>query len=1272
MADNNSSVNNTESLNDSPNVGVGHYDSYTAGIVDVERSRENYRTSNDERLKKIREAVYKKVSTWPEESKYRIIAEYGDSERLKRSPHGKRLNELCTETLIIHLKKEDLDQILANVVIDERRLANHVKVLEKAKKRQAEQYNDLGSLSGSLPSASSGTIGAFNAGSFQKYASMTAGSPDNKKLLAQIKSGDNTYAIPSLVLRQFSRLRKELSDVLDECFGKLEIAALAASMGITIGNDEDALKKAIINKTILFVALVTGKSKIDNLGNAVADPEPYFGLLKLTSYSYITGEPGLDQSEWKRLRDNARKAKQQIGIVAKRHKARASKHSSAVRALSGGLTSAKDIEKHDNGVLASLSTDELFNLAARYGIDPGKSRSIGKLKLELYRAMAANNRARNKLENESAKYARKGKLAPNSVLDEISIRKDFMVKDKNQTSTVMNGGVPIVNFDRNGVLLDAISKAVPVYLVGSGTVAQSRNGAFSGLRDMDRKKVHSEVEFVKVKELNEKGKLKKTKKRIEHTEEREVFRNERFRDTSSNRRASLSDTDRAALNTILALTDETRHNYIRDYIALKTNSKIIEYVENTKDSIGTDDDYETNLRVALLFAIVNHRTALQKYIEENRFNGKPPFTRQDTLTNFFERVRARGSNIIGKFKFKKVGKFKFKKVEPNLKKRKRGEFRKFKKDVRKNKDTYGEISFSSLPIEDQDFYLQELAAARENPEAYGVKMMHYFSIPNHFEKGTYGAITEKYKNFFMGASYPNILNNARALVKANADKGLPGDERDLALDMLVLLSARLNGMKWIMKYIVAKWKHIFDWREFKQAHSIKRAARLLLGKAKRFTNMSGFGTSNVAGVGVSDVGVSEGQKNGGTQSTTPNGIPLVQISQLDADGKEKRINVVPVYDYSFQNKMEDIFGVLNTANSNLTANPVKGMPGGEASHGKREEKAGVSDVAFTTFTNINSILTDDMKKNLELSAKSTLQKIVVPSVVVNKELSELSDTTAGILKYVKAVSEYTYNTSLNTDALLTMFSIPAVIAGAMPGTIAFPGSNIASAVNTSTQNFNEVQSITDAAANARLTKSIYSEYSNTNNIITARTGARIARLASGGTASITGDAPSSNIFANGARPELVQSSGDMVVTPLHKGGTSTKQTVNRMTLAERSSALATSVASHVIKVSYTLPSGAQDISNQGEAIKVYNVKPGISDNVDLGNGTSASLITLVANIYTQLSSRFTQDQANSQLLSTIAANTASIGTSANNQSTAQGNPFAGGFPTSLDDILSGE
>lgn len=1251
MADNNSSVNNTESLSDSPNVGVGHYDSYTAGIVDVERSRANYRTSNDERLKKIREAVYKKVSTWPEESQYRIIAEFGDSERLKRSPHGKKLNELCTETLIIHLRKEDLDQILANVVIDERRLANHVKVLEKTKQRQAEQYSDLGSLSGSLPSASSG---AFNAGSFQKYASMTAGSPNNKKLLAQIKSGDNTYAIPSLVLRQFSRLRKELSDVLDECFGKLEIAALASSMGITIGNDEDALKKAIINKTILFVALVTGKSKIDNLGNAVADPEPYFGLLKLTSYSYITGEPGLDQSEWKRLRDNARKAKRQIEIVAKRHKARASKHSSAVRALSGGLTSAKDIEKHDNGVLASLSTDELFNLAARYGIDPGKSRSIGKLKLELYRAMAANNRARNKLENESAKYARKGKLAPNSVLDEISIRKDFMVKDKNQTSTVMNGGAPIVNFDRNGVLLDAISKAVPVYLVGSGTVAQSRTGAFSGLRDMDRKKVHSEVAFVKVKDLDEKtGKLVKTKKRIEHTEEREVFRNERFRDTSSNRRASLSDTDRAALNTILALTDETRHNYIRDYIALKTNSKIIEYVENTKDSIGTDDDYETNLRVALLFAIVNHRTALQKYIEENRFNGKPPFTRQDTLANFFGKVKARGSNIIGKFK--RVGTY-FKK---------RGEFRKFKKDIRRNKDTYGEISFSSLPIEDQDFYLQELATARENPEAYGVKMMHYFSIANHFEKGTYSAITKEYKNFFMGASYPNILNNARGLVEANADKDLPGDERDLALDMLVLLNARLNGLKWLMKYIVAKWKHIFDWREFKQAHSIKRAGKWLLGKAKRFTNMSGFGTSNVAGVGVSDVGVSEGQKNDGTQSTTLNGIPLVQISQLDADGKEKRINVVPVYDYSFQNKMETIFGVLNTANSNLTANPVKGRPGGKAS-----QKADVSDVAFTTFTNINSILTDDMKKNLELSAKSTLQKIVVPSVVVNKELSELSDTTAGILKYVKEASRYTYNTSLNTDALLKTFSIPAVIAGAMPGTIAFPGSQVAAIKNTATQNLNEVQSITDAAANARLTKDIYSEYSNT--ITTARTGARIARLASGGTASITGDAPSSNIFANGARPELVQSSGDMVVTPLHKGGTSTKQTVNRMTLAERSSALATSVASHVIKVSYTLPSGAQDISNQGEAIKVYNVKPGISDNVDLGNGMSASLITLVANIYTQLSSMFTQDQANSQLLSTIAANTASTGTSANNQSTAQGNPFAGGFPTSLDDILSGE
>jgi len=47
---------------------------------------------------------------------------------------------------------------------------------------------------------------------------------------------------------------------------------------------------------------------------------------------------------------------------------------------------------------------------------------------------------------------------------------------------------------------------------------------------------------------------------------------------------------------------------------------------------------------------------------------------------------------------------------------------------------------------------------------------------------------------------------------------------------------------------------------------------------------------------------------------------------------------------------------------------------------------------------------------------------------------------------------------------------------------------------------------------------------------------------------ITGDAAGGDIFANGAKPELVSSSSDIEVTPLNKEGTENRTKVSRMTL----------------------------------------------------------------------------------------------------------------------------
>ena len=125
-----------------------------------------------------------------------------------------------------------------------------------------------------------------------------------------------------------------------------------------------------------------------------------------------------------------------------------------------------------------------------------------------------------------------------------------------------------------------------------------------------------------------------------------------------------------------------------------------------------------------------------------------------------------------------------------------------------------------------------------------------------------------------------------------------------------------------------------------------------------------------------------------------------------------------------------------------------------------------------------------------------------------------------------------------------------------------------------------------------------------------------------------------------------------------------------MTTAERSKALSVGVSSHVVKLSYELPSGATDVSNPGEAIKVYDVKPGISDQISVGNGESTSLIAMISGIYSALTSILSTQTAGNQLLTVIGANTAKSKSSAN--SSANQNPFAGGFPTELDGILEGE
>ena len=213
----------------------------------------------------------------------------------------------------------------------------------------------------------------------------------------------------------------------------------------------------------------------------------------------------------------------------------------------------------------------------------------------------------------------------------------------------------------------------------------------------------------------------------------------------------------------------------------------------------------------------------------------------------------------------------------------------------------------------------------------------------------------------------------------------------------------------------------------------------------------------------------------------------------------------------------------------------------------------------------------------------------------------------------------------------------------------------------------------DAAHAAINTMQKKMQGANTGAIITkANTGATIrrkdiARFSTGGTSVITGDAAGQDMFAHGAKPELVQSNGDMIVTPLNKMGTQNNQRISRMTTTERKAALATGISSHIVRYAYKLPAGATDLTDSGEAIKVFSVKPGITDPITVAGGET-TLAELIAGIYSQLVTMTAEGAATNQILGAIATNTAAA---IKPSTKGSSNPFTDGFPDALDGITGG-
>jgi hypothetical protein len=297
--------NNTTSLGmgGSPGGGGGgitarQFNDYTARSISTEVARANYRKSvrSDYKVAELRQYVFKMVSSFSQEDKMAILAEYGDAKLAKTG----KINEAVTETLIIRLKEEDLQILLRDIRGDEVKLGRKVNRIRSNQKRMASK---------------------FGTGSFEEIYGASRGIKGPNNVKKALKAYDKSFKIPRGVRFLFRALRKELKESIPLLFDRVEMTGLATRMQIDFseGVTQKELINLIIEKTILYVAIITGKTKALYSGTIV-DPEPFKTLLSYTSMPYLGGSAGTTKDGVRSLKEEMLVAKARINEASKQRK----------------------------------------------------------------------------------------------------------------------------------------------------------------------------------------------------------------------------------------------------------------------------------------------------------------------------------------------------------------------------------------------------------------------------------------------------------------------------------------------------------------------------------------------------------------------------------------------------------------------------------------------------------------------------------------------------------------------------------------------------------------------------------------------------------------------------------------------------------------------------------------------------------------------------------------------------------------------------------------
>jgi hypothetical protein len=160
----------------------------------------------------------------------------------------------------------------------------------------------------------------LNLGSFQETSERIGTAKNQRIYEKERKKADKSFIIPRKIKNQYGNLRRELRDVLNDMYYNVfSLTGLAFEMGIDFPDNTSKkdLTLLIINKTILYVDLILGKSK-GNYANAFFSSEPFNNILQYTSFSYITGKAGIDYNELRTKRKNAAAAKN-LALKSKRN-----------------------------------------------------------------------------------------------------------------------------------------------------------------------------------------------------------------------------------------------------------------------------------------------------------------------------------------------------------------------------------------------------------------------------------------------------------------------------------------------------------------------------------------------------------------------------------------------------------------------------------------------------------------------------------------------------------------------------------------------------------------------------------------------------------------------------------------------------------------------------------------------------------------------------------------------------------------------------------------